>query len=106
MKEVTTMAWMIVSVTREGHEKRLIANGYCARIIVEVIAQHHLPVRTWRVETYRDAETMNLFVLDEKGQRWWVVNEQDLLMKGYSEVSQKCPEPPLMSAMSPQNFTN
>jgi hypothetical protein len=49
---------------------------------------------------------MNLFVLDEKGQRWWVVNEQDLLMKGYSEVSQQCPEPPLMSAMSPQNFTS
>jgi hypothetical protein len=106
MKEVTTMAWMIVSVTREGNEKRLIANGYCARIIAEVLAQYHLPVRTWRVETYRDAETMNLFVLDEKGQRWWVVNEQDLLMKGYSEVSQQCPEPLLMSAMSPQNFTN
>jgi hypothetical protein len=106
MKEVTKMAWMIVSVTREGNEKRLIANGYCARIIAEVLAQHQLPVRTWRVETYRDAETMNLFVLDEKGQRWWVVNEQDLLMKGYSEVSQQCPEPPLMSAMSPQNFTN
>jgi hypothetical protein len=106
MKEVTTMAWMIVSVTREGHEKRLIANGYCARIIAEVLAQHHLPVRTWRVETYRDTETMNLFVLDEKGQRWWVVNEQDLLRKGYSEVSQQCPEPSLMSAMSPQNFTN
>jgi hypothetical protein len=106
MKEVTTMAWMIVSATREGDEKRLIANGYCARLIAEVLAQHHLPVRTWRVETYRDAETMNLFVLDEKGQRWWVVNEQDLWSKGFTEVSQQCPEPPLMSAMSPQNSTN
>lgn len=78
--------WLIKSKDATGKERMLIANGANARSICEALASHLLPVKTYRVNTYRDFETMKLFVLDEFGCRLWVKSEEDLLMKGYTEL--------------------
>lgn len=78
--------WLIKSKDAEGKERLLIANGANARPICEALVSHGLPVKTYRVNTYRDFETMRLFCLDEFGSRLWIRSEEDLLMKGYSEL--------------------
>ncbi len=78
--------WLIKSKDAEGKERLLIANGANARPICEALVSHGLPVKTYRVNTYRDFETMKLFCIDEFGSRLWVKSEEDLLMKGYTEL--------------------
>lgn len=62
------------------------ASGCSARTICEILVHHGLPVKAYRVNTYRDFETMRLFCLDENGCRFWVRSERELLEKGYSEL--------------------
>jgi hypothetical protein len=84
--EVITM-WLIKTKDLQGRERRIVGNGYNARTIGEVLAQFGFAVKVLRVETYRDAETSRLWCIDpESGRRLWVKSEEDLFMKGYSEV--------------------
>jgi len=79
--------WLIKTKDREGRERKIIGNGYNAKTIGDVLVQFGFGVRVFRVETYRDAETGKLWCIDpENGRRLWVSSEEDLFMKGYSEV--------------------
>ena len=79
--------WLIKTKDLQGRERKILANGYSARILAEGLIACGLPVWTCRVETHRNAETSRLWCLDpQNGRRMWVGSEEDLLFKGYSEV--------------------
>jgi hypothetical protein len=79
--------WLLKTKDKEGRERKIVGNGYNARTIGGVLTQFGFAVKVYRVETHRDAETSRLWCSDpENGRRLWVKSEEDLFMKGYSEV--------------------
>jgi len=79
--------WLIKTTDKSGRERKIVGNGYNARVVSEVLTQFGFAVKVYRVETHRDAETSCLWCIDpENGRRLWVKSEEDLFMKGYSEV--------------------
>jgi len=79
--------WLIKTTDKSGRERKIVGNGYNARTIGEMLTQFGFAVKVYRVETHRDAETSRLWCIDpENGRRLWVKSEEDLFMKGYSEV--------------------
>ena len=79
--------WLIKTKDKEGRERKIVGNGYNARTISEILCQFGFSVKVLRVDTYRDIETGKLWCIDpEDGHRLWIASEDDLLMKGYSEV--------------------
>jgi predicted ATP-grasp superfamily ATP-dependent carboligase len=79
--------WLLKTKDKEGRERKIVGNGYNARVVSEVLTQFGFAVKVYRVETHRDAETSRLWCIDpENGRRLWVKSEEDLFMKGYSEV--------------------
>jgi predicted ATP-grasp superfamily ATP-dependent carboligase len=79
--------WLLKTKDKEGRERKIVGNGYNARVVSEVLVQFGFAVKVYRVETHRDAETSRLWCIDpENGRRLWVKSEEDLFMKGYSEV--------------------
>ena len=81
--------WLIKTTDKSGRERKIIGSGYNAKVIGDVLVQFGFSVKVLRVDTYRDTETGRLWCLDpEDGRRLWVSSEEDLLVKGYSEVSE------------------
>ena len=79
--------WLIKTKDQAGRERKIIGNGYNARVIGHVLSQFGFSVKVYRVDTFRDVETGKLWCIDpEGGRRLWVGSEDDLFMKGYSEV--------------------
>ncbi len=79
--------WLLKTKDMKGRERKILANGYNAKVLAEGLVAMGLPVSAVRVETYRDAETSRLWCLDpHNGRRMWVGSEEDLLFKGYTEV--------------------
>jgi predicted ATP-grasp superfamily ATP-dependent carboligase len=79
--------WLLKTKDKEGRERKIVGNGYNARTIGEVLTQFGFAVKVFRVETYRDAETSRLWCIDpESGRMLWVKSEEDLFIRGYSEV--------------------
>ena len=79
--------WLLKTKDKEGRERKIVGNGYNAKVVSEVLVQFGFAVKVYRVETHRDAETCRLWCIDpENGRRLWVKSEEDLFVKGYSEV--------------------
>jgi len=79
--------WLLKTKDKEGRERKIVGNGYNAKVVSEVLVQFGFAVKVYRVETHRDAETSRLWCIDpENGRRLWVKSEEDLFVKGYSEV--------------------
>jgi len=85
-KEARKM-WLIKMKDKEGRERKIVGNGYNAKVIGNVLVRLGFGVKVFRVETFRDAETSRLWCIDpENGRRLWVSSEEDLFMEGYAEV--------------------
>ena len=99
--------WMIKSVASDKKVKRIIANGYVARIIGETIAAFGFPVNLSRVSPHRDPTTMKIFVIDpDDHKRWWVKDETDLTIKGYSALVEVIEDDQNPSGCGEENLRN
>ena len=79
--------WLIKMKDKEGRERKIVGNGYNAKVIGNVLVRLGFGVKVFRVETFRDAETSRLWCIDpENGRRLWVSSEEDLFRKDYAEV--------------------
>jgi len=79
--------WLIKTTDKSGRERKIIGNGYNARVIGDILALLGCSVKIWRVDMVRDTATSRLWCIDpENGRRLWVSSEEGLVMKGYEEV--------------------